>query len=278
MIIWVASYPKSGNTWVRTFLSSLLYSEDGINDFSQLKKITQFPDRNYFKKFVTDYEDIKQIYTNWKNVQDFINLDKRIKFFKTHHVNCNIENYSFTDNSNSLGVIYIVRDPRTVLMSVKNHFQLNDFNEAKAFILNEKNWLGFVKNDNTKNLLNKVPTLISSWKINYLSWKNKIQNYLIIKYEDLVKDPYKEFDRIVEYLEKLMNRNFNKIKINNAIKSSSFDKLQKLEKNGYFKEYNNETNFFHLGPENNWEKNLKREIVDEINFKFKNEMIELGYL
>ncbi len=152
MIIWVASYPKSGNTWVRTFLSSLLYSEDGINDFSQLKKITQFPDRNYFKKFVTDYEDIKQIYTNWKNVQDFINLDKRIKFFKTHHVNCNIENYSFTDNSNSLGVIYIVRDPRTVLMSVKNHFQLNDFNEGKAFILNEKNWLGFVKNDNTRNL------------------------------------------------------------------------------------------------------------------------------
>ena len=278
MIIWVASYPKSGNTWVRTFLSSLLYSEDGINDFSQLKKITQFPDRNYFKKFVTDYEDIKQIYTNWKNAQDFINLDKRIKFFKTHHVNCNIENYSFTDNSNSLGVIYIVRDPRTVLMSVKNHFQLNDFNEAKAFILNEKNWLGFVKNDNTRNLLNKVPTLISSWKINYLSWKNKIQNYLIIKYEDLVKDPYKEFNKIVEYLEKLLNQNFNKIKINNAIESSSFDKLQELEKNGYFKEYNNETNFFHLGPENNWEKNLKKEIVDEINFKFKNEMIELGYL
>lgn len=278
MIIWVASYPKSGNTWVRTFLTSLLYSKDGINDFSQLKKITQFPDRNYFKKFVTDYEDIKQIYTNWKNAQDFINLDKRIKFFKTHHVNCNIENYSFTDNSNSLGVIYIVRDPRTVLMSVKNHFQLNDFNEAKAFILNEKNWLGFVKNDNTRNLLNKVPTLISSWKINYLSWKNKIQNYLIIKYEDLVKDPYKEFNKIVEYLEKLINQNFNKIKINNAIESSSFDKLQELEKNGYFKEYNNETNFFHLGPENNWEKNLKKEIVDEINFKFKNEMIELGYL
>ena len=278
MIIWVASYPKSGNTWVRTFLSSLLYSEDGINDFSQLKKITQFPDRNYFKKFVTDYEDIKQIYTNWKNVQDFINLDKRIKFFKTHHVNCNIENYSFTDNSNSLGVIYIVRDPRTVLMSVKKHFQLNDFNEAKAFILNEKNWLGFVKNENTRNLLNKVPTLISSWKINYLSWKNKIQNYLIIKYEDLVKDPYKEFNKIVGYLEELMNQNFNKIKIKNAIESSSFDKLQKLEKNGYFKEYNNETNFFHLGPENNWEKNLKKEIVDEINFKFKNEMIELGYL
>ena len=39
MIIWLASYPKSGNTWVRAFISSLLYSENGMNDFTQLSKI-----------------------------------------------------------------------------------------------------------------------------------------------------------------------------------------------------------------------------------------------
>ena len=278
MIIWIASYPKSGNTWVRTFLSSLLYNQNGINVFSQLKKITQFPDRNYFKNFVNNYEDIKQIYTNWKSVQDFINLDNNIKFLKTHHVNCKIENYSFTDDTNSLGVIYIVRDPRTVLISLKNHFKLNNFDEAKDFILNEKNWVGFNKKVNNKNLLNKVPTLISSWRINYLSWKNKIQNYLIVRYEDLLKDPHKEFYKIVQYLERLMNQKFDKVKIDNSIESTSFEKLQELEKNGYFKEYGNEINFFHLGPKNNWEKMLKKEIVDEINFKFKNEMIELGYL
>ena len=75
MIIWIASYPKSGNTWVRTFLSNILYSEDGINDFSKLEKISQFPNREHFKKFVKDFQKISEIYSNWKDVQDYINLD-----------------------------------------------------------------------------------------------------------------------------------------------------------------------------------------------------------
>ncbi len=43
MIIWIASYPKSGNTWVRSIISSLIYSNDGNFDFDLLKKIQQFP-------------------------------------------------------------------------------------------------------------------------------------------------------------------------------------------------------------------------------------------
>ena len=139
MIIWIASYPKSGNTWVRSFLTSLLYSENGVNDFSKLNKITQFPNKYQFKNLVNDLQNIKGIYQNWKNAQDFINLDNKIKLLKTHHVNCTIEDFQFTNNANSLGAIYIVRDPRTVLISVKNHFNLESFSKAKDFILNEKN-------------------------------------------------------------------------------------------------------------------------------------------
>ena len=43
MIIWLASYPKSGNTWVRSIFSSLLYSKDGILNFQIIKKIEQYP-------------------------------------------------------------------------------------------------------------------------------------------------------------------------------------------------------------------------------------------
>ena len=278
MIIWIASYPKSGNTWIRSFISSLLYSEDGINDFSKLKKIRQFPNRDLFKNFASDLQDPKEIYSNWENVQDFINLNDEIKFFKTHHLHCKIENFDFTNNSNSLGAIYIVRDPRTVLISLKNHFMLKDFNEAKKVIVNENNWIGFNKNENNKNLLNKVPTLVGSWRTNYLSWKNKVQNYVLIKYEDLVENPYEEFFKIANYLENLMNCKFNKDKINNSIKSTSFDRLKELEKKGYFKEYNKEMNFFNLGPQNDWRSQLESDIINEINLKFKNEMIELGYL
>ena len=49
MIIWLASYPKSGNTWVRSIIASLLYTQDGIFNFKLLHKIDQFPEKKYFK-------------------------------------------------------------------------------------------------------------------------------------------------------------------------------------------------------------------------------------
>ena len=283
MIIWIASYPKSGNTWIRSFITSLLYSNDGTNDFSNLDKIKQFPDRSLFKNFVNDFQNIEEVYKNWLKVKNYINLDNKIKFLKTHHVNCTIKSYNFYDEANSLGTIHVVRDPRNVLISIKNHFSLNDFNEAKEFILKEKNWVGIILNKNNILKDNKIPTLISSWRINYLSWKKITKNYLLVKYEDLIKDPNKEFFKISYYLENIMNTKFEKNKILNAIKTSSFKNMQILEKKGLFKEYvtddnNKKINFFNLGPKNDWKIYLKNEIVEEINFKFKNEMKELGYI
>ncbi len=283
MIVWLASYPKSGNTWVRSFISSLLYSKDGTNDFSKLENIKQFPVRSQFQNFIDDLQDIKQVYQNWSIVQNYLNLDNKIKFIKTHHVNCKIDNFKFTDDANSIGVIYIVRDPRNVACSVKNHFSLENFEEVKEFIFREHNWLGIITNKKLKPLDNKIPTLISSWKTNYLSWKNKTKIYLLIKYEDLIKDPYTEFSKISKYLENHLNTKFDQKKIKRAIETCSFKNLQNLEMEGKFGEgtidkNNKSVRFFNLGPDNNWKKLLDKKIADEITTKFEPEMKELGYL
>jgi len=283
MIVWLASYPKSGNTWVRSFISSLLYSKDGTNDFSKLENIKQFPVRSQFQNFIDDLQDIKQVYQNWSIVQNYLNLDNKIKFIKTHHVNCKIDNFKFTDDANSIGVIYIVRDPRNVACSVKNHFSLENFEEVKEFIFREHNWLGIITNKKLKPSDNKIPTLISSWKTNYLSWKNKTKNYLLIKYEDLIKDPYTEFSKISKYLENHLNTKFDQKKIKRAIETCSFKNLQNLEMEGKFGEgtidkNNKSVRFFNLGPDNNWKKLLDKKIADEITTKFEPEMKELGYL
>ena len=286
MIIWITSYPKSGNTWIRSFLTSLLYNNDKENAFSNLDRIKQFPGRSLFKNFVHNFQSIDEVYKNWLNVQSYINLDNKIKFLKTHHANCLVKNYKLFDDIESLGAIHIVRDPRNVLTSIKNHLALNDFDEAKKFILSEKEWLGFITSEN-KTIEddddNKIPTYIGSWKMHYLSWKNQTKNYVLVKYEDLIKDPYKEFFKISNYLEKIMNTKFNENKIIKAIKQTSFHNMQDLEKKGFFKEYikgvdNKKIKFFNLGPKNDWKSCLNDEIVEEINFKFKNEMEELGYL
>ena len=62
MIIWLASYPKSGNTWVRAMLSSLLYTDDGCFNIKNLYKIRQYPERKYFKDFVNDFRNIHEIW------------------------------------------------------------------------------------------------------------------------------------------------------------------------------------------------------------------------
>ena len=283
MIIWIASYPKSGNTWLRAFITSLLYKDKNLNVLNKLKQIHAYPLSKDFYNLLDNFENFKDISENWEKSQSILNLDKKIKFLKTHHVNCTIKDYKFYNDSNSLGAIHIVRDPRNVLISIKNHFLLKDLDEAKEFILKEKNWVGIVKNKNYFITDNQIPTLISSWKINYLSWKNKVNNYLLVKYEDLVKNPKKEFFRISHFLEKIMNTKFKENKILNSIKTSSFDNMQNLEKKGLFKEYvksenNRKIKFFNLGPKNDWKLHLNKEIVEEINFKFKKEMEELGYL
>ena len=157
-------------------------------------------------------------------------------------------------------------------------YKNRDYNEARNFITNENIWLGVNKSDKYKNRANKVPTLISSWRVNYLSWKNKIQNTLIVKYEDLLENPHKEFFKITKFMEKLMDCKFEEEKINNAIKSTSFQTLQKLEEKGLFTEQGQGARFFNSGPNADWKSQLDKNIIDEINLKFKNEMVELGYL
>ena len=283
MIIWLASYPKSGNTWIRSFISALLYTDEGQNDFSNLKRIKQFPARSQFKDFVQDLQNPEQIYRNWTIVQNFLNLDNEIRFLKTHQINCTIGEYKFTDDENTLGAIYVVRDPRNVLLSIKNHFSLNNHNEALDFISKEKHWIGIEKNEDDKLRDNMIPTLISSWNIHYQTWKNKTKNYLLIRYEDLQESPVKEFKKIVAYLEKLINKKFDAKKINKAIETTSFKYMQNLEDKGYFLENargnnKNKVKFFNLGPKNDWKKLLNNEIIERMNLKFNKEMKELGYL
>ena len=286
MIIWLASYPKSGNTWVRSFLSSLIYSNNGDVDFESMKKISQYPLRSHFKGISNNIDNMYSISENWINSQNVINSDKKIKFMKTHHVMCNFGKNSFTNFKNTFGVIQIVRDPRNVITSILNFFSKKNYLEAKEFIFDEKKIIGINlalrKQENVTN--NQIITLISSWKTHYNSWKTFNKNYLLIKYENLISDPENEFGKIRLYLKKNLNLTFFDKKFYNSIKSNLFLNLKKLEnKNGFFeneisKEDKKYKNFFNLGPNNDYKKFLDKKIADEIEKVFKIEMKELGYI
>ena len=284
MIIWLTSYPKSGNTWVRSFLVSLLYNKKNETNLEGLNNIPQYPLRSHFNNLLDNIDDINEVSSKWIISQKRINSDKKNKFFKTHHALCKIGKFSFTNYETSLGAIHIVRDPRNIINSILYHYSKKSFLEAKEFMLDETRALGKKFDPNSPSVNQDMFTVLSSWKTHYLSWKNFKKNYLLIKYENLVSEPDKEFRKITKYLNDVMHIKIEEDKIDHAIKSNSFENLKKIENRDGFKEAIKDKSsgevksFFNLGPNNKWEKILDSEIKDEIEKKFNVEMKELGYL
>ena len=122
MIIWLASYPKSGNTWVRSFIASLLFNKNNEANLKELHNIPQYPLRSHFNNLLDNIDDVKEISSNWINSQKRINSDNKIKFLKTHHALCKIGDSTFTNYETSIGAIHIVRDPRNIVTSILYHF------------------------------------------------------------------------------------------------------------------------------------------------------------
>jgi len=277
MIIWLASYPKSGNTWVRLFLNSLLFTSDASVDINTIK-IEQFPSRKYFVGITKNVDDVTEFMKSCNDAQSNLNLDKKLKFFKTHNAFWRTGTYSFTDATNTLGIIHIIRDPRNVITSIKNHYNYDDYEKALKFIKDEKNMIGI--KGSTKEM--DLPTLISSWKVHFNSWRNltKLRNsYLLIKYEDLIKDPFPEFKKVTNFISKISKLKFDEKNIIKSVENTNFNSLKEQEKIKGFNEAPNNTNkFFNLGPNNDWKKLLRTEIREDIEKNFQKEMIELGYL
>ena len=277
MIIWLASYPKSGNTWVRLFLNSLVFTSDtsvNINDI----KLGQFPARKYFNEITNNVDDVKEFIQNCNYAQSKLNLDNKIRFFKTHNGLWKLGQHRFTDNENTLGIIHIVRDPRNVVTSIKNHYNYQTYEEALDFIKDENKILGKIGSKKEEDL----PTIASSWKLHYKSWKNLgglKSKYVLIKYEDLIKDPVREFTKITSFIEKISEFKFNEKNILKAIENTRFDNLKKQEElNGFKESPKNSIKFFYLGAKNDWQNILDKKTKDDIEISFKNEMQDLGYL
>ena len=213
-------------------------------------------------------------------VQDSINLDNQIKILKTHQGKYTVGKDSFTNSQNTLAKIYIVRDPRTLVSSISNHYTLS-LNEVCNFLMtpqiigNSKRW--------EENQIG-MKCLLGKWNDHYRSWTRNKNNLLLIKYEDLVQNPNNELEKIINFLKNFLNIKTNINKNKKILESTSFKNLKQMEQKGLFKENvlnkknDNKVNFFHLGPANNWKETLNEDDKNKIEKNFYEEMTELKYL
>ena len=284
MIFWIASYPKSGNTWLRSLISTYYFTKDGEYNEKLLKKIDQFPTRKYFLDFNYDPKIVGDTCKYWIKAQEKLNVDKKLKFFKTHNAFGKVNNFDFTNSENSTGCIYIVRDPRNVITSVMNHYELDE-DRAFNWMTNEKQYIYDVEKVNQVGYSDFQ--FISSWDLNYTSWKvQKKVRTKFIRYEDLSNQTFYVFKKIIEFINQIIKskEKINLEKIKRTLRSTSFSKMQKKElENGFSEAINSQKNknkkivFFNLGPDNDWKKILNEKLKNKLNKKYEKQLEELSY-
>ena len=106
-----------------------------------------------------------------------------------------------------------------------------------------------------------------------------------IRYEDLIKETFIVFKEIVEFIDKITNnrKGFSREKAKNAVQSTSFENLKKIEIEKGFNESiiarkdNKKIPFFHLGPNNHWKNNFEEQFIKELNDIFGKNLEELNY-
>ncbi len=288
-IFWIASYPKSGNTLLRLILHSLFFTRDGKGSINQLNSIPFFEKTrrlNIIKKInPKDFESLNEIdvvYNYLELLQSKKNLDCKgdFIFLKTHSALISYNNKSFTNDKNSLGYIYILRDPRDVVISWAKHTNIT-IDESLSFIKKETAFLNW--HYSNKSLLPKdleVKTLMLDWSTHVRSWVEQGMNVpkLILRYEDLVYNKKYTIKKIVNFFTEKFGFKFSNIdeKIENIIQLTNFNKLQQAEINGGFGEATNGL-FFREGKKNQWKKKLKDNQIKNIEDTFKDLMKKYEY-
>ena len=282
-INWVSSYPKSGNTMMRLFLAAYFFTEDGvIKDLKIANAIRKFNAKSVFDKLKINFDSQYLKHHPYEISKHFLPLQKILFelypnnkfFFKTHNIYSK-EHMSFLTNAHfTQSVIYIVRDPRSVLLSQIHHFNLKSQKESLAYLTGTDRYSIATETS--------MPEIISSWKQHYIAWRDFIHQEnvgMIVKFEDLVNKPAIYFKDVITFLSQIHNFKLDEEKLSNAVNSVGFSNLNKIEnKDGFDEKTSKNENFFRKGKTDEWLDELDPKIKSNLENKLQEEMTQLRYL
>ncbi len=272
-IIWLASYPKSGNTWLRAFLVNYFRNPDTPFPINEL------PNHILGDNFLVHYEQFTGKKAEELSPEEIKRLRPRIHewfarargetvFVKTHSMCRVVEGQPLITPSATAGAIYVIRNPLDVAVSFSHHYQTT-LGSAVKTLCRENHVL-----PPSDKLLAQI---IGSWSQHVKTWTEAPELKLhVMRYEDMLAKPGKSFAGLVKFLDLPKDPP----RLSKAIKFSSFRELKKQEDTGGFVESrpDRKTKFFRDGKARAWQDVLTEEQVDRLVECHRELMIKFGYL
>ncbi|MCP4177333.1 MAG: sulfotransferase domain-containing protein [bacterium] len=276
-IVWLASYPKSGNTWFRIFLSNLLSEKNEEENINSLYSTPIASSRSMFEELLCiESSDLTNGEIDLMRPEFYRNISSEVpdseqSYHKIHD--------AFTKNKNAEwifppeithGAVYFLRNPLDVSVSFANH---NTCSLDKS--IKNMNDSEFAFCDNKNSLPSQLRQILLTWSGHVLSWMNAPVPVCIIRYEDMKLDSFNTFKKAVKFME--LDKSDEKIR--SAIEKSSFDNLQKQENEKGFKEKSQKAeSFFRKGEVGDWHNHLNESQVVNIINKHSKVMELFGYI
>ncbi|QFT78479.1 sulfotransferase domain-containing protein [Erythrobacter sp. THAF29] len=274
--VWLASYPKSGNTWLRLMLGKLTGASEQVDDdvFAPVAGISSnrstFEYHTALNTFDLTDAEIDRLRPAVYRAAAAEHDD--VAFMKVHDAYGRLPNGEpFFPSDCSRAVIYIVRDPLDVAVSFAHHLGVKEFETA----VRKMNDPAFALAGDGREQLRQV---MYDWSSHYRSWvEQKEIPVCVIRYEDMRKNTVAVLARVVDFAK--LDRSKFVMSIEDAVEASRFERLQKIEQDkGFAERPVNSEKFFRSGRSGEGRERLSASLQEELISHHADVMRELGYL
>lgn len=273
-LMWVASYPKSGNTWMRMFIENYLQNTSRPVDINTIFiRSTAEAEAHRYQRYAgqgretTDMTAEEVCAVRPLVHQDMARLADGTMFVKSHNYLGEFAGYPLHNSAVTSGAIYMLRNPLDVVISLASYFNMS-VDEAIDFMAQEMT--------STPNEKLHVPQIITSWSLHVKSWTQVPEDsVLVLRYEDMLANPLKAFRKVESFL----GQRRDPKRLKKAVRFSSFDQLKSQEKrHGFVEKHEDAQSFFRRGRRDQWKGELSDAQVARIVADHGTQMARFKYL
>ncbi len=270
MIRWIASYPKSGNTWLRLFLKAYVQGDQfSLNE--RLEGHLQDTDKDYNR--LVSPVPVEELSGPEQLAIRGAALVHMLRVFGTPYVKTHCANITLDWQGNLIPVglteraVYIMRDPRDVVVSYADHGG-KTIDETIARLADVSNMVVHQDGRGVQPL--------TSWSKHVQSWTREMPfPVFITSYEYLHQDPVGTFRALLEFLGWPVNEDM----LQDAVVRVQFAHLAASEqKDGFWQRSPHQKKFFRQGTVGGWRDVLTKEQASKIEADHGDMMREWNYL